>query len=101
MEPRELIKAAQTKTGLSQNKLAEALGIRQPTLSQWNSGKADLSDDTYTRLAELAGIDPAVILIEKHARKAGPEAARAWARVRKALEAVKEEAEKLRIMAIM
>jgi hypothetical protein len=45
-----------------------------------------MSDETYTHLAELAGMDPAEVLIEKHARKAGPAAVAVWARARAGLE---------------
>ncbi|MFA6183396.1 MAG: helix-turn-helix transcriptional regulator [Acidithiobacillus sp.] len=85
MNAQELLEAAKTHTGLSQNGLAEAIGIRQPTLSQWNAGKTELSDETYIKLAKLAGVDPAEIIIEKHMRKAGPEGQKVWASLAKAL----------------
>ncbi|WP_279116470.1 helix-turn-helix transcriptional regulator [Acidithiobacillus thiooxidans] len=85
MNAQELLEAAKSRSGLSQNKVAEYIGIRQPTLSQWNAGKTELSDDTYVKLAKLAGVDPVQILIEKHARKAGPEAAPLWKQIQKHL----------------
>ncbi len=85
MNAQDLLEAAKTHTGLSQNGLAEAIGIRQPTLSQWNAGKTELSDETYIKLAKLAGVDPAEVLIEKHERKAGPEARAVWARINAAV----------------
>ena len=85
MNAQELLEAAKTNTGLSQNGLAEAIGIRQPTLSQWNAGKTELSDETYIKLAKLAGVDPAEVIIEKHMRKAGPEGQKIWAHLAKAL----------------
>ncbi len=85
MDAQELLEAAKTHTGLSQSGLAAALGLRQPTLSQWNAGKAELSDETYIKLAKLAGVDPAEVLIEKHMRKAGPEGQKVWAHLAKAL----------------
>jgi transcriptional regulator with XRE-family HTH domain len=91
MTNQELLKMAKQKTGMSQGAIARTLGIRQPSLSQWNAGIAELSDDTYAKLAELAGIDPAEIVIEKHARKAGPVAAAVWAKAKAGLEALKKE----------
>jgi DNA-binding XRE family transcriptional regulator len=85
MNAQELLEAAKTHTGLSQNGLAEAIGIRQPTLSQWNAGKTELSDETYIKLAELAGVNPTEVIIEKHMRKAGPEGRKIWANLAKAL----------------
>ena len=98
MTNQDLMEKAKQRTGMSQGAIAKALGIRQPSLSQWNAGNAELSDETYIKLAELAGIDPAEVILEKHMRKAGPGATAAWARARAALEAVKKEADKLRIM---
>ena len=85
MEAKDLLRTAQEKTGLSQNKLAGMVGLRQATLSQWAAGKSELSDETYARLAELAGIDPALVIIEKHERKAGVEGRKVWERLRHAL----------------
>ncbi|MBU2856994.1 helix-turn-helix transcriptional regulator, partial [Acidithiobacillus ferrooxidans] len=85
MNAQDLLEAAKTHTGLSQNGLAEAIGIRQPTLSQWNAGKTELSDETYIKLAKLAGVDPTEVIIEKHMRKAGPEARAVWARINAAV----------------
>ncbi|MGR2927800.1 helix-turn-helix domain-containing protein [Acidithiobacillus ferriphilus] len=85
MNAQDLLEAAKTHTGLSQNGLAEAIGIRQPTLSQWNAGKTELSDETYIKLAKLAGVDPTEVIIEKHMRKAGPEGRKVWATLAKAL----------------
>ena len=85
MDAQELLEAAKTHTGLSQSGLAAALGLRQPTLSQWNAGKAELSDETYIKLAKLAGVDPTEVIIEKHMRKAGPEGRKVWATLAKAL----------------
>ena len=85
MDAQELLEAAKTHTGLSQSGLAAALGLRQPTLSQWNAGKAELSDETYIKLAKLAGVDPTEVIIEKHMRKAGPEGRKVWAHLAKGL----------------
>jgi len=102
MDTRELVAKAQQNGGFkSLREMAKAMGLNNSSLSLLASGKGELSDETYSKLAELAGIDPAEILIEKHARKAGPTATAAWARAKAGLEALKKEADKLRIMSIM
>lgn len=90
MDTRQLVNQAREKgqfTSLAG--LAKAVGVNHSSLSLLASGKGELSDETYIKLAELAGIDPAEILIEKHARKAGPKAAEVWAKAKRGLEALK------------
>lgn len=86
MENRELLQRAQERIGAkSQRDLAKALGMNNSSLSLLASGKGELSDETYIKLAKLAGVDPAEIIIEKHMRKAGPEGQKIWAHLAKAL----------------
>ena len=86
MENRELLQRAQERIGAkSQRDLAKALGMNNSSLSLLASGKGELSDETYIKLAKLAGVDPAEVLIEKHERKAGPEARAVWARINAAV----------------
>ncbi|MHB0887237.1 helix-turn-helix domain-containing protein [Acidithiobacillus sp.] len=102
MNTRELVNQAREKGQFtSLTSLAKAVGVNHSSLSLLASGKGELSDETYIKLAELAGLDPAEILIEKHARKAGPAATKVWAKARAGLEALKKEANNLRIMSIM
>ncbi|WP_437556302.1 helix-turn-helix domain-containing protein [Acidithiobacillus sulfuriphilus] len=101
MTNQDLLEKAKQRTGMSQGAIAKALGIRQPSLSQWNGGNAELSDETYIKLAELAGLDPAEVILEKHMRKAGPAAAAVWAKAKRGLEALKGGIAKMRIMPIM
>ena len=42
----------------SDRKLADALGITSPSLSQYRRKRAWPSDNTMVKLAELAGLDP-------------------------------------------
>ena len=86
MENRELLQRAQERIGAkSQRDLAKALGMNNSSLSLLASGKGELSDETYIKLAKLAGVDPAKVLIEKHERKAGPETRAVWARINAAV----------------
>ena len=81
----KLIDDAAERQKLSQAKLAKSIGISAASLSNLRTGKGELSDETYIKLAELAGLDPAQVLIEKHIRKAGPRAAPLWAKIQKVL----------------
>ncbi|OCX76364.1 helix-turn-helix domain-containing protein [Acidithiobacillus thiooxidans] len=86
MDTKQLIKKAQEQNGnISMRELATKMGINHTSLSLLGSGKGELSDDTYVKLAKLAGVDPVQVLIEKHARKAGPEAAPLWKQIQKHL----------------
>ena len=80
----KLIDNAAERQKLSQAKLAKSIGISAASLSNLRTGKGELSDETYIKLAKLAGVDPAEIIIEKHMRKAGPEGQKVWASLAKA-----------------
>jgi len=85
MNATDLIDRATKAQNLSQAKLAKIVGITPASLSNLRTGKGELSDDTYVKLAELAGLDPAEVIIEKHERKAGAESRKVWERLRHAL----------------
>ena len=86
MDTKELVKKAQVNGGYkSLRDLADKMGINHSSLSLLASGKGELSDETYIKLAKLAGVDPAEVLIEKHERKAGPEGRAVWARINAAV----------------
>ncbi len=85
MNAKELIKKVQSRHEWSQNQVAKELGITSAALSNLAQEKTDGSDETYIKLAKLAGVDPTEILIEKHMRKAGPEGQKIWAHLAKAL----------------
>ena len=86
MDTKQLIELAKNRNGIkSLTGIAEAIGINQSSLSLLKSGKSELSDETYIKLAKLAGVDPTEIIIEKHMRKAGPEGRKVWATLAKTL----------------
>ncbi|MHB1706118.1 MAG: helix-turn-helix domain-containing protein, partial [Acidithiobacillus sp.] len=69
MNTRELVNQAREKgqfTNLAS--LGKAVGVNHSSLSLLASGKGELSDETYIKLAELAGVDPAEVILEKHMR---------------------------------
>ena len=85
MDIQQIIDTAAKRQSVSQATLAKMVGVKPSSLSNLRTGKGELSDDTYVRLAELAGIDPALVIIEKHERKAGVEGRKVWERLRHAL----------------
>ncbi|MCE5359993.1 MAG: hypothetical protein JJ714_03185 [Acidithiobacillus sp.] len=86
METRQLVEMAKEGGHFATlTSLAKAVGVNHSSLSLLASGKGELSDETYVKLAELAGLDPAEVIIEKHARKAGAESRKVWERLRHAL----------------
>ena len=70
MNAKELVEAAKNRQNISQARLAKDLGISGASLSELAAGKKERSDETYIKLAKLAGVDPAEVIIEKHMRKA-------------------------------
>ena len=54
----EVIKQLMAKNNLSQQKLADALGINQTTVSQWFLGKKKPSYDNILTFYEVFGIEP-------------------------------------------
>lgn len=48
--------------GMQQKELAAAIGVTQPTISEWEHGKKDPSGERLDRLAELFGVSRNEIL---------------------------------------
>lgn len=57
----EKIRALREAKGLSQNDLAEALGIDQSAVSKWESGKAEPTLFNVRRLANILGVEPGAL----------------------------------------
>jgi transcriptional regulator with XRE-family HTH domain len=74
----ELIDAVKERTGLSNTALAEALGVKQPTVSQWRSGRGSpIPEERVLQLCKLAGItDTGPWLLGIHADNVRDKAAR-------------------------
>jgi transcriptional regulator with XRE-family HTH domain len=51
----QLLRDVMLETGTSQSELSRASGVRQPSISQFLSGKVDLSDDQLDRLLSCMG----------------------------------------------
>ena len=50
------------ESGLTQTELAKKLGIKQPTVGQYLSGRAMPALDTFANLCAILDLDPAEIL---------------------------------------
>ena len=59
---RERLIEAIKRSGLSQTEIAKRLGIKQPTVGQYLSGRAMPALDTFANLCEILDLDPAYIL---------------------------------------
>ena len=81
MKEQELVEKAMHATGLSQEKLAAKLGKSGASLSLFRRGKGSMGDEVYVELAEMAGLDPMQVLIERHAAKAGPKSKAIWKKI--------------------
>lgn len=59
---RERLVEAISLSGLTHSEIARRLGIKQPTVSQYISGKAMPALDTFANLCAVLDVDPAYIL---------------------------------------
>ncbi len=59
---RQRIVEAITQSGISQTELARRLNVKQPTISQYLSGKVLPALDTFANLCRVLDIDPAYVL---------------------------------------
>ncbi len=50
------------QSGLSQTEIAKKIGVKQPTVGQYVSGRAMPALDTFAKLCAVLDIDPAEIL---------------------------------------
>ena len=60
----EAIKAHRTRCGMTQEFVAEQLGVSRQAVSKWESGKADPSTSNLLALARLFDISPEELLRE-------------------------------------
>lgn len=58
----EQLKALRRKRGLSQAQLAELIGVEQPTVQRWESGKRMPDLDSLQTLAQVLGVTPGSLL---------------------------------------
>ncbi len=53
-------------SGLTQTEIAKRLGIKQPTVGQYLSGRSMPALDTFANLCAMLDVDPAYILCIKN-----------------------------------
>ncbi|AWE41704.1 XRE family transcriptional regulator [Actinobaculum sp. 313] len=58
----QIIRAARRDAGLTQARLAERAGLRQPSLAQMESGKRPVSDEMLERILRAADYRPSIPL---------------------------------------
>lgn len=58
----EKIRQARENAGLTQKQLAEALGLDQSAVSNWETGKSEPVINNLRRLADILGCQPADLL---------------------------------------
>lgn len=85
MKSTEWIERAMKKGNFpSYRQLALKLGITEPTMSQHRSGRAKtLSDDHCIIIAEICGIDPAIVIADQQAERASPAVRKIYERMGK------------------
>lgn len=57
-----IVKELRKKKGIQQKELALAVGVAQPTVSEWELNKKEPSGERLKKLAEYFGVDELVIL---------------------------------------
>jgi transcriptional regulator with XRE-family HTH domain len=60
-----LLRSARTRLGLSQTGFADVLGIAQPTLSAYESGRRQPTLPTLLRMLDRAGLELRLELVER------------------------------------
>lgn len=57
-----IVKELRKKQNIQQKELALIIGVAQPTVSEWETGKKDPSGERLRKLADFFGVDEIVIL---------------------------------------
>lgn len=65
----ERLKEARNNKGLKQQEVAEQLGIKANTISNWEKGRTEPDIDTFAKLCQIYEIDCAALLSDVYAFK--------------------------------
>lgn len=57
-----IIKELRRKKGIQQKELAIEIGVSQPTVSDWESGRKDPTGERLKKLSDFFGVDELVIM---------------------------------------
>lgn len=85
---RDLLAAVKARHNIPSNyALAKFLEVRENDVSRWNTGKNTPNDAMAVRLAELAGMDPTVVLSAMQAARCNDDALRPiWERIAESIQ---------------
>lgn len=88
MTVNDLLNAVRERQALASNyALGRFLDVRETTIWRWTSGRNTPDDETAARLANLAGLDPDVVVAAMQAARAKTDAERQrWERIAERLE---------------
>ncbi len=65
MNTKQYLQAAKARLGITSDyALAARLGITRSGISQYQSGKNTMGDETALKIAEILGIDPGKVLLD-------------------------------------
>lgn len=65
----DLLKQARTDCGLRQKEVAEVLGIKDNTLSNWEKGRTEPDIDTFIKLCGIYGVNSSELLERSYSLK--------------------------------
>lgn len=77
MNTGELLDLARSRQGVSDYGLCKLLGVGTSTVSNYRNGRSHPDEDMAKRLAELAGLDPLLVVAWMQAERSRTEAGRA------------------------
>lgn len=66
------LKVLRKRRGLTQDSLAEKLGVEQPTIQRWEAGKREPNLGQLIDLARVLGVEPGALIDPSVALSAGP-----------------------------
>lgn len=67
-----VLKTCRRNRGLSQRAAADRIGVSQPVIAEWESGKSAIGEATLVKVARAYGLDVRGLLLEGLAGEAAP-----------------------------
>ena len=76
-----------TNGAASDYRVAQLLGVKPQTISNWKSGRSTMGDEVGVKAAEMLGLDPAKVLIDLHIERVkGDATSHVWKDIGRRLE---------------
>lgn len=85
----ERVISARKKQGLTQAELASMVGIKEPSVTQWETGKTSLSGNSLLKVAKALKVTPDFILYGEHSPQSESEGQHKRERIRQRREELK------------